>query len=98
MTADADLAIRRKRLGFRCWHRGSREADLLFGRFADRHLDRLDPAQLDRLEALLARDDPDVWAWVTGRVPVPPELDTDVLAMMREGPFGPEGTCATSPS
>ena len=30
--------MRRKRLLFRSWHRGTREADLLLGPFAERHL------------------------------------------------------------
>ncbi|HEX6101764.1 MAG TPA: succinate dehydrogenase assembly factor 2, partial [Alphaproteobacteria bacterium] len=38
--------IRRKRLRFRAWHRGTRETDLLFGGFADAHLAALDEAQL----------------------------------------------------
>ena len=29
------LDDRRKRLLFRCWHRGTREMDLILGRFAD---------------------------------------------------------------
>jgi antitoxin CptB len=30
-----DAEIRRKRLLFRCWHRGTQEIDLIFGSFAD---------------------------------------------------------------
>ena len=33
-----DLETRRKRLRYRCWHRGTKELDLLVGRFADAHL------------------------------------------------------------
>ena len=50
-SPDAD--IRRKRLLFRAWHRGTREADLILGSFAEAHLDAFDAAQLDRFEALL---------------------------------------------
>src|SRR5262249_44744828 len=32
------LEIQRRRLRFRSWHRGTREADLILGRFADTHL------------------------------------------------------------
>ena len=35
---DTDLEALRRKLGFRAWHRGTREADLLIGSFADRHL------------------------------------------------------------
>ena len=77
------LAARRKRLRFRCWRRGSREADLLLGRFADAHLDRLEAPQLARLERLLECDDPDIWDWTVRGAAPPAELDTDVLALLR---------------
>ncbi len=76
-------AIRRKRLRYRSWHRGTREADLLLGRFADARLDDLDPAQLDRFEALLDCADPDLWDWAVGRAPAPTTHDHDVLALIR---------------
>ena len=46
------LDARRKRLRVRSWHRGTREMDILLGRFADQALSRLSDAQLDRYEAL----------------------------------------------
>ncbi len=78
-----DSEIRRKRLRFRAWHRGIREADLMFGGFADRYLAALDEAQLDRFERLLENSDPELYAWLTGREPVPPEYDHDVMALLR---------------
>jgi hypothetical protein len=38
---------------FRCWHRGTQESDLIFGRFAEAHLADFDSAQLGRFKALL---------------------------------------------
>jgi antitoxin CptB len=75
--------IRRKRLRFRAWHRGTREMDHLFGGFADRHLSALDGAQLDRFERLLENSDPELYAWLTGREPIPLEHDDDVMALLR---------------
>ena len=86
MTDMTEIETRRKRVRFRCWHRGSREADLLLGRFADRHLDWFDAGQLARLETLLDQDDPDIWAWAVGRIPIPPAFDHDVMALLRGGP------------
>ena len=77
------LDTRLKRIGFRCWHRGTREADLFLGRFADAHLGTLSEAQLDRFEALIENDDPDVFNWVTGREPVPPAFDNDVTKLLQ---------------
>jgi antitoxin CptB len=61
------LFMRRKRARFRSWHRGTREADLLIGSFADEHLDGFAPEQLDRFEALLEEVDADLVDWITGR-------------------------------
>ena len=77
------LEYRRKRLLFRCWHRGIRELDLIFGRFAQAHLAGLSDEQLDRLEALMENSDPDVYCWLTGRQAVPAEFDDDVFAKLK---------------
>jgi antitoxin CptB len=44
------LDPRRRRLLFRCWHRGIREMDLVLGRFADAQLPTLSDVALDELE------------------------------------------------
>ena len=44
---------RLKRLRFRAWRRGFREADLILGPFADRHASSLSEAQVTAFEALL---------------------------------------------
>lgn len=81
--SDEALAQHRRRLRYRSWHRGTREVDLILGRFADAHLDAMTEEQLDRYAALLTRPDPDIYEWVTGRAPVPPEHDTDIMALLR---------------
>ena len=80
MTASPE--IRRKRLLFRSWHRGTRESDLILGRFADSHLAGFDEAQLDRYEALLECADADIFDWVAGRTGPPPEHDHDVTRLL----------------
>ena len=80
MTSSSE--IRRKRLLFRSWHRGTRESDLILGRFADKHLPGFDEAQLDRYEALLECSDPDIFDWVCGRATPPPEHDHDVMRLL----------------
>jgi len=76
------LDARRKRLLFRSWHRGTKEADLLLGSFAERHLADFTPAQLERYEGLLALEDADLWDWISGRAPAPANHDSDVLRML----------------
>ena len=83
------IEIRRKRLFFRSWHRGMREADLLLGSFAERRLAELTPAQLDRYEALLGESDADLLDWLSGRRAPPPEHDGDVLRLIKSTAFSP---------
>ena len=73
------LAVRVRRLKFRSWHRGTREMDLILGRFADARLDGCTAAELDQYEALLAENDPDIYNWITGREPPPGRADTPIL-------------------
>ena len=80
MTSSSE--IRRKRLSFRSWHRGTRETDLILGRFADAYLAGLDEAQLNRYEALLDCPDADIFDWVTGRALPPREHDHDVTRLL----------------
>ncbi len=74
--------IRRKRLSFRSWHRGTQESDLILGRFADSQLAGFDDGQLDRYEALLDCADADIFDWVSGRAEPPPEHDHDVTRLL----------------
>ena len=74
--------ILRKRLLFRSWHRGTRESDLILGRFADTHLAGFNEAQLDRYEALLECADADIFDWVSGRAAPPLEHDHDVTRLL----------------
>ena len=67
------LDIRRKRLLFRCWHRGTREMDLILGRFADAEIGGLTDDELGQLEQLIEVPEPDLYAALTGNVPLAPE-------------------------
>jgi antitoxin CptB len=84
----------RKRLLFRAHHMGTAENDLIFGRFADAHLAGFDHAQLLRFETLLEATDPDLTAWATSNRPAPPELDHDVMRLLRS--FVRQGQQASS--
>ena len=69
------LDDRRKRLLFRCWHRGTREMDLILGRFADAEIADLSDGDLAELERLIDVPDPDLYAALTGDKPLAPEYD-----------------------
>ncbi len=84
LESDAESIDRlRKKLGFRAWHRGTREADLLLGRFADRYLRGFTAEQLNQFADLLCENDPDIYDWLIGRTPVPAVHDTEVMRLLR---------------
>jgi antitoxin CptB len=71
--SSSGLDDRRKRLLFRCWHRGTREMDLILGRFADIEIAGLTDGELTQLEHLIEAPDPDLYAALTGDKPLDPE-------------------------
>ena len=64
---------RLRRLKFRAWHRGTREADYMIGGFFDVHHPTWDDAAQIWFEALLDEDDVDIMAWALGTQSVPDE-------------------------
>jgi antitoxin CptB len=70
------LDARRRRLLFRCRHRGIREMDFVLGRFADAQLMQLTDPELAELETWLEIPDQQIFAWVNGSEAAPPERDT----------------------
>jgi antitoxin CptB len=79
-AAGEELSMRLRRLRYRAWHRGTREMDLILGPFADARLEAMSEAELDRFEALLDEMDTDLFDWLMGTVPAPPEADHQLLA------------------
>ena len=70
------LDDRRKRLLFRCWHRGTREMDLILGRFADAEIAGLTDDELGQFERLIDVPEPDLYAALTGGVPLASEYES----------------------
>ena len=77
------LDDRRKRLLFRCWHRGTREMDLILGRFADTEIADLTEAELVQLEHLIEVPDPDLYAALIGNAPPAPEYASHLFERIR---------------
>lgn len=62
---------RLRRLGMRCWRRGTKEMDLILGPFADAELAGLEPEALSLFEAFVAEEDHDLYSWITGTAAAP---------------------------
>jgi antitoxin CptB len=71
-----------KKLTYQSWHRGTRENDLLLGRFADVVLPTLSTAELKAYEMVLRFEDADLFAWITGQQPIPE--NNPIICRIRE--------------
>ena len=59
------------RLKIRSWRRGTKEMDLILGRFWDAEGQGLDGDTLDLYEDLLIENDQDLYRWVSGQTAAP---------------------------
>ncbi len=80
---ELDRETRIKRLRFRSWHRGTKEADMMVGGFFDRFSNRWDEADLAWYEALMDEQDVDIMAWASGSAPPPPHVAGPMLTAMQ---------------
>ena len=71
-----DDNARRKRILYRCQHRGMKEMDILLGGYVGEHVGTMSEADLATLEVLMDVSDQELFAWMIGRKPVPAEHDT----------------------
>ena len=83
-SAGEDIAMRRRRMRYRAWHRGTREMDLILGPYADAHIEGLGEAELDRLEVLMSEEDTDLLMWIMGQEPPRADVDAELLAVLAE--------------
>src|SRR3546814_19488607 len=68
------MTDRLKRLKFRAWHRGTREADYMIGGFFDRYSSAWGEAELACYEAFVEEDDVDIRGWAPGPDQPPAQL------------------------
>ncbi len=77
-----ELEKLRKKLIFRSWHRGTREIDLLLGKFANSHINEFDKNMLLQYDGLLQNNDLDIYNWITGKTQPPANAKCDVLQQL----------------
>lgn len=76
-------AARLRRLRFRAWHRGTREADYIMGSFFDLHHAAWGEDAVAWFEALLREEDPDVLDWIMGASEPPPQFAGPLMEALR---------------
>lgn len=71
----------RKKLTFRSWHRGTKEMDLMMGKFADAILPGYGHAQLEAYEALMHENDPNIYNWITLQETLPEHIQKNTALL-----------------
>ena len=79
-----DHADRLRRLKFRAWHRGTREADYMIGGFFYRYHAEWGEAEIAWFEALLEEEDVDIMGWALGTLDVPTEYRGALMDAFRK--------------
>ena len=80
-------ADRLRRLKFRAWHRGTREAYYMIGCFFDAYHSGWDAAAMAWFEALLDEDDVEIMAWALGTQAVPARYAGPLMDAFRKLDF-----------
>lgn len=75
---------RLKRLQFRAWHRGTREADYMIGGFFDRYHAEWGEEECAWFEALLEEEDVDILGWALGTLDAPEEYRGPLMDAFRK--------------
>ena len=74
---------RLRRIQFRAWHRGTKEADLLIGGFFDRYGTSWTEEQAAWFEELIEEQDVVIMAWAIGTADVPARFEGEMMEAMR---------------
>ena len=61
------ISVVRKKLSMRSWRRGTKELDLILGRFSDKNLTELQMSELNLYEKFLSNDDYLIYNWLFGK-------------------------------
>lgn len=69
----------RKKLLYRSKHRGSKETDIIFSRFADLYLSDMNSAELLEYDIILNQTDSDIMSWIMGVQVVPSEMPQNLV-------------------
>jgi antitoxin CptB len=78
-----DRESRLKRLRFRAWHRGTKEADMLIGGFYDACSAGWSEEEISWFETLLEEQDVDIMAWAIGAQPAPPVFQGEMMRRLQ---------------
>lgn len=75
---------RLKRMRFRAWHRGTREADYMIGCYFDAFHVEWDETEAVWFENLLDEEDVDIMGWALGTLSIPEEYVGPMMERLRK--------------
>ncbi len=79
------MNIYKRRLRYRCWHRGTREADLLLGNFFDSYYEKLSQNQKKLFVEFIDNiTDTDILYYIFGEKPWPGNLSKEIIVLFNE--------------
>ena len=81
-----ELDTIRKRLLIRSWRRGTKELDLILGRFSDNNICKFEMAELDLYEQLLSNDDYKIYNWLFEKEESP-KIFYNLIKQIQEGMY-----------
>ena len=65
------ISVVRKKLSIRSWRRGTKELDLILGRFSNKNLINFEMSELDLYEQFLSYDDYLIYNWLFDKEDTP---------------------------
>lgn len=71
-----------KKLLYQSCHRGCKETDLIIGKFAKFHLEKMSDDELMTFRKILQFSDGDIYDWYTKKKPVPKEKSSDIMTQI----------------
>jgi succinate dehydrogenase flavin-adding protein (antitoxin of CptAB toxin-antitoxin module) len=72
------------KLRWHCTRRALLELDIILGRFLDNGFNQLSEAQVKTFVDLVAMEDHDLWALISGKVDAENSADAEVIAAIRK--------------
>jgi len=81
MPKEIDPQAQRRRVHYRANHRGTKEMDIMLGRFADAALQDMTAGEMVLFEQMLALPDPQIDGWIRGDKP--PEIYAELIQRIR---------------
>ena len=83
-----DLQTYVKKLIYKSNHRGSKEMDILLGKFASKYIDLFNEEELKLFEMILELDDRDIYQYALGKSEIPEKLQNRVMTLLKDSTLG----------